>query len=264
LIVLCLVPYYYINKVLLPLHFKDFVEHKIEDALDHDVTLGGIHADLFRGFVLTNVVIWENEERKQYLLKIPQATFKILFIPFLKEHNIVLPSIKLINPVIKITRDKDGVWNLSELARKHSDDQKKAPEVFLRKFVIRNGNIALTDDMHETPVHQAFTRINLQASVSLDRTLKFSGSVESSPKSSFFKTYGIFDIINKNLTARVVFKNINIASYLPIFFSSSDIKFNNGLFSSSDMSIGYADGKTSFNGTILCDNLQKQTKQQLK
>ena len=100
----------YVNTAVLPTKMKSLIVRGIEERTGKKVSLDALHFNVFKGFVLRNLTIYD-ETRTFLSLEECDCTF--LLWPFFKK-QIIIPTIKLKRPVLYLQRRSDGSFNIGD------------------------------------------------------------------------------------------------------------------------------------------------------
>ena len=134
----------YINLTLLPVKIKNFVIKKAEELFQRKVSIGEIQVVPIKGITMRDVVISGKDPGDPKLLSLKELNFNILLLPILKDKHIIIPSIRIMDPDISLSRLDEGTWNFSDLIKSKTSTTTKNPySVLLRKIVLENGKIDL-------------------------------------------------------------------------------------------------------------------------
>ena len=112
----------YLNKVILPQKIKSLIISSIKKQTGNDVTLKSLEFSLFKGLILRDLVITDNQN---VILSTRQANCSIFIWPIFKK-QIIIPSINLKSPYIFLERRADKSFNLQNLFTPSKTETKKS------------------------------------------------------------------------------------------------------------------------------------------
>jgi len=241
LVVLATFTYIYLDRIFFPVKFKQIIEKKATATLHRKTTIQEIDLNLFKGIVLADVKIYEPNSDKLFI-HLENLYLKVLFAPFVKAHHIIIPSIRLKNPYIHLSRNSETVWNFSDLIHLSSSDG-ISKQIFLRKLILQNGIIELTDNSQPVQLQETLKSVNIDTVASLTKGVLFKISAQIPQRNSSLQTEGHYDFKNKSLTTKIITQNLALAAYLPYIIKLNGLTLSDGYIPSADILVK-SDGKT--------------------
>jgi hypothetical protein len=112
-------------KKTLPGIAKEKIINILCETTQSKVTIENVDFNIFQGIVLKNLRIFEKGSSTNILCSAKETTVSFLIIPFFKEKQIILPSIKIKSLVLNINRENDCSLNIGYFFEKEN----KVPEV---------------------------------------------------------------------------------------------------------------------------------------
>jgi uncharacterized protein involved in outer membrane biogenesis len=183
---------------------KALVIPQAETALGREVTIGKINIGLFSGITIHDFLIKESDPTSDFVsAKAFVLSYELL--PLLQK-KLIISQIRLDEPAVQITRDKNGKFNFSSLAilaetEKPDKTEKTKPAsaalplaLTINAIELNNAKIKIRDQMAEIPAVDATSSIKLN--LSLGRTLRdlqFNGTFD-------FEAAVAYDTIQTQLT----------------------------------------------------------------
>lgn len=154
---------YYINTVFIPKYVKEKITTGLKSLTQGNVTIENIHFDLFRGIVISGLLLSEKDNPKITLCSIKEASISFLIWPFFSEKKIILPSIELKSAVFNIIRHKDNSLNVTYLFDKLKTKGQGAsiPILLVQTIVVRDSSVSFKDETFETAIPTQLKNINM-------------------------------------------------------------------------------------------------------
>jgi hypothetical protein len=201
----------YLNKVILPKKIKALIVSTLAEQTGKQVTLKSLEFSFFKGLVLRDLVISDNQN---VILSTRQANCSIFIWPIFKK-QIIIPSINLKAPYIFLERRADNSFNLQDLfvpIRKPSKKSDFSVAVF--KLVISNGNIVFQDDTLAIKSKKEIKNIQLNLQLGLPVKLKFQLTAEMvNQPPVFINASGEYKILSQELAANVSLKDLSTREF---------------------------------------------------
>src|SRR3989338_9426619 len=104
LTILIAVAFVYINRFFLPVKAKDIVIQKLQDILQRPVKIEAMHLSLMKGFLASNIAVFEKDDPQKFFLTIDEISFRFFIPNLFKNQSIIIPSLNIKNPNIHIQR----------------------------------------------------------------------------------------------------------------------------------------------------------------
>ena len=211
----------YLNKVILPQKIKSLIVLTLKKQTGKDVTLKSLEFSLFKGLVLRDLVMTDNQN---VLLSTRQANCSIFIWPIFKK-QIIIPSISLKSPYIFLERKQDKSFNLQDLFVTSASRSKKSDfNVSVLKVNVINGNVVFQDDSLSVKFRKEIRNIQLSLYLSLPAGLKFNfkGEIQDNPL-LFISAYGEYKITNQELLGNIAIKNLSVQEYRTYYAQLGDL-----------------------------------------
>lgn len=241
--------YFYINKVFLPYKLKELITTKLQESTGRKIIYSTINFHFPKGLDILDLTIYEKDGERIFL-KIPQVSFNVLLTGFIKNKNIVIPTIKIVSPSIHLERLSLTEWNFSDFQKpKAQTSSPEAPKtqgsslpfnILVRKIILENGQIDLADMSEAEPFKESFKNIQAAATLHLNKSADLKLSFQIPERSSSVSSSGTLTLDERLLKANVVVKNLALAQYLKRFMPDSKVVINDGLISSADLAVVYS------------------------
>lgn len=252
LIVLGGIAIFSINQFFLPGKIKQLVINKAQETLKRKVTFGSIHFNLIRGFTVRDLTVYEKDSDSKPFVHIDEATFSLLFTPIFKENKFIIPSLTIINPAVLIVRQKDSLWNFSDLLPgTEAREEKKFPHsFFIGKILLTGGKVKFLDESLPTPLEESFEGIDLKAGLSLKKAVNYKFDVKIPKSQSSLSISGDFDLPTHKLTANVSASNILLDRYLPAYYKNEHFSLEQGQLKSAAFTVTRKGNDIQFEGAF--------------
>ena len=245
--------FFYLDTVFLPLQFKRYVILKAQEYLQRPVAIEHIDINPLKGFVIKNMSVGQRENPGKPFVHIPRITFNILLVPLFQKKTLIIPNIKIRDPYIMVTRQKDNNWNFSDLLNTGGPSKGRSlPIILFRKLSIEKGNIVFTDHSQEKQFQELINNINLGATLSLNKGVRFVAEAHIPKHHSSAKIKGSYGILSREMTAQILLDNIHLAEYLPLYYETPPYTaLNHGVISGADFSLHYKNKELQMQGNFI-------------
>jgi len=196
----------YINKVVIPRRVKSLVISGLENATKRQVSIKSINFSFFKGVVLNDLVISENNV-PVILSKEASCTFSLF--PLLAR-KLVIPSVNINSPVINLIRRADNTFNLEDILKIQEEGaQKQAFSVSVYKIGLRSGKINFTDNTLNPVFRKSLENVNLNVYLALPANIKFNLKAEVGERvRAKIQAKGEFNLPTQQLSAVISVKDL--------------------------------------------------------
>lgn len=244
---------FYINNIFLPFQFKAFITTQAYKYLHREVSIREIHFELFKGFTLRHITIYQRDEKNKPFIHIDETSFNILLTSFLKNKTLIIPTLKITRPFFHFIREEEKS-NFSDLLESAKPRLKNEPLTFIsRKVIIEDGIIVYTDKTPEKDFWELFKDINFNATLSLNKSAHFVLTTQIPRHLARVNIKGTYHLPTKRLASQISLSQIPLAEYLALWPTTRPWDLENGLLSSADVNILAENRKWQLRGTA---NLQ--------
>jgi hypothetical protein len=229
-VILCSVIFlsaFYINHSLIPKHLKGLIIQTLSEYTQSRVHIESLRFSVKNGFIFKDIKI-QGQEKDEILLKIKHASLKAFFIPSLKKHRIIIPSINTSGIYLNLERTKDNNLNISYLFAKSPVERKPSAFSFiLNNVYFENGQIDFSDNYTEKPFKQKITGLKGKLNLLTGPSLVCSGKINN----SIFNFSGKYNVKSRELNFEIESEEFD-PKKLTDHYISHDIGFiENGVFS---------------------------------
>ncbi len=243
--------YIYVNNIFLPVQFKRFITAKAEEALHRPVTIREIHFRPVQGFIFKNVTVYRKDDPARVFMQAEEVALNFIFVPSFKKPSVIIPSVSIISPFLHLIRDKNGIWNFSDMIPSRvKRPSSKSPNILVRKIIAKDGEIAYTDQTSGEEFMETFDNIFLDARVSLNRVVRFSLEASLPRRKGSLRAKGTYHIGNKQLLLHTSAKNIPAAKYASFFLNTPQFTFKDGMVQNADLNINQQARRWEVKGTL--------------
>ncbi|MCX5716555.1 MAG: AsmA family protein, partial [Candidatus Omnitrophica bacterium] len=216
----------YINKFLAPTWLKGFLIKSVSQAVDRPVSLASVRLNPLRGFIIEGLTLYEPDGKTEFL-RIERLTTSILLIPLINEHKILIPSVRIFKPSVRIVKKADNSWNfaappLLKKAQPASDDT-KGFTLLIQNIAIENGRIDFTDNTRAPAYNKALIGLDATAVYSAkENAVRFkAASKVTEPLKTSIGLEGAYLIKENSLITKTVIKNLPILELYNYFYKLS-------------------------------------------
>lgn len=211
----------YLNKVVLPTKIKSLLVASLKKQTGKDVMLKSLEFDIFKGFILHDLVISDSQN---VIISSRQATCAIFIWPIFKK-QIIIPGIHLKSPYIFLERRADNSFNLQDLFSPPKQAEKKSDfNVTVLKISVTQGSVVFQDDTLPVKLRKEIKNIQFNLSLTLPASVKFNfkGQISNTPAVNI-QASGQYKILNRQLLANVLINNLPIAEFKAYYGNSENL-----------------------------------------
>lgn len=248
--------YFYIQNIFLPVQFKRFVIARAREYLHRNVTIDKIHFSPLSGFVVRNLTVYQKDDPERVFLQADEVTFHVLLAPVFQRKIILIPSMRLNGPFVQITREETARWNFSDLAEAQKSPQAKSSwTIAPRKIIVKNGEIAYTDQTVPESFHEVISDIELDARFSLNKIVRFTLQGKIPRRESTVNIKGNYYLESRKLSARVIAERVALAQYLSLIPLPQDTHFQDGIITTLDLNLNWERDGLQAQGSAAIDKM---------
>ena len=215
---------FYLNNVFLPRKIQSLIINTLQEETGKKVTLQRLRFSIFKGLVLNNLVIYDQENRI-IILKEASCGF---FFPAIFNRKIVIPVIHLYEPQIMLERRKGNSFNLQELLPKKAVSGKERFSVVLYKIEVSDARIIFRDDTFTEPFTRTLEHLNFNLYLSLPASVKFNISTGGTDNASMkISASGEYRLFQKEFLAKAVLKEVSPKEFSK-YYQGYGVQINTG------------------------------------
>ena len=210
---------WYVNENIMPTKGKSLIIDYLTKATGREVTLGSVYYNPFRGIVLRNLTIADDQKYKRKFLEVGKLYVNILYIPLFREKKLVVSSVRIDSPKIALTVDDQNKWNFQSLAFLNQPKSSGGEMTTLvNSVIISNARISL-EDLATVPVFRKELKdTDLQVSLSYPLKIKYRLNSELDIKQdNSLSAEGQFDPLKKSATLNLKIKEVPLAEFQPYY-----------------------------------------------
>ena len=218
---------FYINHSLIPRHLKEIIIQTLSEHTQSHVYIGSLQFQLKDGFVFEDIKIYDKKDNK-LLLGIDRASLRALFIPSLKKHRVIIPSIKTSGIYLRLERGKDNTFNIGHLFEEASIDKKPSAFSFiLNNIYFEEGQLDFSDNYTEAAFIKTITGLKGKLNLIAGPGLACDGKIDGAS----IHLLGKYNIKNHDLSFEIEAEEINPKSYTDHYLSHDIALIDNASFS---------------------------------
>ena len=192
--------------IFLPKQIEALIKKTIKASLSKNIDIQKISFSLNGTLTLTNVNIYDDKADTPTLRA--QSLQILPFYPSLINRKLlVISSIKIINPCLTLTRDKQGNFNIPRVKRQ---EKKSAKKLIIKTIIVKGLNLKINDKLNN--FKEDFERIDISVKFSLPVKLNFRVNIFDKT-TKMIEAYGTFSFSDKALRATVKARDIDISRY---------------------------------------------------
>ncbi len=238
--------FFYINKFILPAKLKSIVVEKTQETTGRRTSVGTVDFSFLKGFVVRDFVIFEKDSPQTPFISIPQLSFRVLYLPLLREQKIIVPSVTLTGPQIIAVRRQENSWNFSDIVEKIQTAKpvKSSFNIIVGGLLINNAKVSFIDQALSPEFTETIENINLKIKLALPQHIKFSCSaaIAGAPSSSL-SLQGTYQFSNKKLSSTLRAQNIALTKYVKTYLPLSNLSVENAVFLSAEVALTMQNNK---------------------
>jgi hypothetical protein len=223
---------YYVNNHVLPVLVKEKIIAGLEDLTSGKVSVEKINFSLWRGIVLSGLTIFEKNDPQNELLSVKEASATFLILPFFKQNQVILPSVKIKSALFRLSRLKDRTFNIAYLIDriKQGSTAGKTPAVLIRSIDASDSSVLFTDAALQAPVSITLKVNRLVTKMSWFRALiEAALTVSKDAKETPVRVSGVYSFKNQQWRGAFRLTALDLKNYqayltnLPFTFDSGEI-----------------------------------------
>ncbi|TAN59886.1 DUF748 domain-containing protein [bacterium] len=207
---------FYINKFVLPVKIKSLIIRHLEKETRKKVTLESVQFNILKGLILRNLSVWDGQKK---LIGFKEASFSFLILPVLRERKIIIPNVRIQEPVIFLERESGGSFNLRELMPKPKNAAGH-PEfgLIISALNLTAGHIDFQDNAVSPPFTKSLADVNLNIFFSLPASLRFEVNAKiPSALPLSLNADGQFLLTKQELKAKIAIRNASVSDFSPYY-----------------------------------------------
>ncbi len=194
--------------------------------MNRQVTLEGISYNIFKGIVLKQVTLLEEDGQEKFL-SVKEMYFKFPLLPLLKK-KFIITNLSIISPNLSLTRLKSEQWNFSDIMGGESSVSRSKFTVLVSRAVISNGQISFKDFTKKPPFEGKIEDINGEAYLTLLASIHFKFSSKIQQRTITLQSKGNYNFLSKALTANLDIQNIALTDYAAYYQDIFPFQLNQG------------------------------------
>ena len=248
--------FFYFNSVFLPVHLKGIITNQTSKYLNRTVTLDSIIYNPMRGVTIKNLTLYSRTQEEPALIHIERATFQVLLPPILNNKKIIIPSLNIQKPTIRLIRNPDKVWNFSDLLQPRKAGKSKSPfNFFLGSILVENARVEITDAGSQPPFEESINVPTFKVNLSMEKGVKFQMDANIPQTNSLLNIQGSFSPLSKEIKCQISATSLPLSRYTPILFDSQTVQITQADIKDAELTLKWQGNKTDINGgfTIMAD-----------
>lgn len=216
----------YLNKIILPTKIKSLLVNNLQEMTQKKVSLESVRFNIFKGLVLKNLVIYDDEK---ILLGLKEGAFRFLIIPIFKK-QVIIPSMQLKSASMLLVRRKDNTFNIQDLfAKKVSLGTKPKFSVSIFRITVRDAGIHFRDETFSVPFTKDIENLGFNLYLNLPARVRFNLNSQISAQVPLqIKAAGSYEIVEKSLTAKISLQNFAPGEFIS-YYQNIGIDITEGL-----------------------------------
>lgn len=172
---------FYLNRFVLPVKARLWMQTAASQALGRPVTIGRVQIHGWHGFILEKVTIAEDPSfGTQPVLEADQISGGVLFLPILKNRELIIPALHVVRPRLRFLQNSAGIWNVQGLKPKPAA-KPGSPSRFrllVPRWVLSDGRVEISTQKSQPPRSFQLQKIQIDAHFRLPAQVEGSASLE--------------------------------------------------------------------------------------
>jgi len=246
---------YYVNEFFLPVKLKNVLVEKISQELSREVSIRSLQYLPFRGLVAEDIIIAEKKPKKEAFITIKEASLGIFSFFSLAQGKIVIPSIVIRNPSVRLTKTRTEEWNFEDLLSfKKNLRPQSSLNIYIASLVITRGTIVFSDKMLAQDPIAIVENISLNSSLSLPRRIAITLRVKPTTENPF-KVFANFnyDLATQEFISNINIENLSLIKICP-YIDRPAYRLTNGLIKVAAFNITGRQERITAKGTAVFGN----------
>jgi uncharacterized protein involved in outer membrane biogenesis len=226
----------YLDKVFIPVKLKQIAIDQAQELLQRRVTIGELHFNPIRGFVVDQVTIFKKDS-DEIMLQIDRAYFKIVYTSLFQDKRIFIPSITVENPYWDLTRQQDGRWEFQDLmpSGKETKPGEDLFHTWIGGVTVVNGTIKFTDRSQNEVFMEIINAVHLKTNLSFRKTVVFGLNFNLPRLFASVAAKGRYDIPENQWAAELKLKNLPLEEYWEPYLKKNNIRLTSGTIQTAEL-----------------------------
>lgn len=206
----------YLNSVYLPAKIRSIITVSLARQLNARIILEELKYSFSKGIVIRNLAVFPADSTgSKPVFSAAEVSFQVLYLPILKNKNIIIPSLKIDGATVNITRFPDGNWNFRAL---NLNPAAKSEFLFLvYQSNLTRAKIFFEDYGVAEPFLTEIPELKAKANLALPKNVKFilEAKLAKETASGVLLVNGNFDLAQNRLAAKINLHNFNPLVFKP-------------------------------------------------
>lgn len=261
----------YVNNVLLPVRFKEFVSRELSKAFKRTVTIEDLYYIPLKGIILKNVCAQDQGAPGQIFFSAHEIRVSIFYIPFFTQKKIIIPSLVFIRPLLTVNRTPNGLWNIQDLVSlaqlkengPSATGKENMPAVYLTGLTVTDGTLVITDQMFSKSPVETIRNINVRASLALPKNIK--AEIKIFPRTpGSLKVFADlnYDFMTQDFLCRFNLQDLTLTPWAP-YFNKPGFALEYAKVNTAAMTLVQRNKKISGKGEVLFDKTKIRLQDQV-
>lgn len=208
---------YYFNTKILPTIVKEKIIAGLSSLTSGKVTIEKIRFNIFRGIVITNLVLFEKDNPDNQLCSVKDGSATFLIFPFFKEKKIIVPSLTLDSMTVSLMRHKDNSLNIGYLLEKFKQSKgssNRIPFFVLKSIKLTNSAVIFKDESFQTLLTLTLRIKSLIGKLSWNKvTVETSAELLREDKKTLLQAKGAYLFANQSINGDFSIKDLDLKTY---------------------------------------------------
>ncbi|MBU2540670.1 MAG: DUF748 domain-containing protein [Candidatus Omnitrophica bacterium] len=159
---LLILGYFYLKDTYVPKTLKVLIEDSVIKHTNLKIRIKSISYEILKGVVIEDISLFEEgQEPKDGPITVEQVRFNIMLFPSLEGKRIIIPTLYINGPSIKLQRGDKETWNIQEFLKKGTTEGKSKLPLVLSKIKVISGKVFVQDNAITPSINKEFRNFNL-------------------------------------------------------------------------------------------------------
>ena len=253
----------YFHFYFFPHKFRGLLLEHAQQVLKRKITLGEASFNLLSGIRISQLTVFEKNSNDVPFFHADEVRFGILFAPLLQEKKVVIPSLSMKHPQVRLIREDEKRWNFSDLlsARPAGESPNKNFDILLGSVQITEGKAFILEEAPNDrsagePFSFSIDDINLHTDFSVSQGIQTELTSRIPRFGTTVSLKGNYTLASRRLQAHIDVENL---PFDPVFHYLPPVAFTAaGRLRSAAFELQWENNSLSGSGGFGIERLQLQ------
>ena len=187
----------FVNRWLLPQKIRPFLVKALEEETGLVPEVRSLSFTPWKGFVLSGLRLSKPEQPEKPFLEANALSFKLLWVPFLLNKQVILSDLACDKPKFLLKRDAQGLWNVQSLFEKGGGTSNPP---LISHLSIVDGTVEISDETSPLASSLTLTPLRVEVSFHLPDQMSFKGKTGLLDSPTLLVLDGTYSFIQKEFS----------------------------------------------------------------